>query len=256
MAKKYDLTRRAMIGKNLANARRLAGYSQSDVMREIWHETSNQRNRISEIETGRLLPDAELLSVLCQFYGVSADYVCGLSAEPEIDQTAGRVGMIYNGLQEIASESVRQMVESLSKMSASYIAAMPKPHALAMMEAAKLVWHEYTKKDNSKIKRDHPELSDAIFKMFNVVKEFERAQAINLNRYNIALEDVLQHDIIDPTHHLLVDALPLQKRYRCVTLPRKSGASQGKSKYQPSNQIPLNWPTVSDMSHEDGDSED
>lgn len=255
MAKKHDLTRRAIIGKNLANARHLAGYSQLDVMREIWSETGKQKNRISEIESGRALPDAELLSVLCQFYGVSADYVCGLSAEPEIDQTAGRVGMIYNGLKEIASESVRQMVESISKISASYIAAMPKPHALAMMDAAKLVWHEYTKKDNSKIKRDYPELNDAIFKMFNVVKEFEKAQAINLNRYNLALDEVLQHDTADPTHHLLTDALPTLKRYPCMSLPPEGGASPRKSKHKPSKQIPLNWPTVADMSREDGDGE-
>lgn len=255
MAKKYDVTRRAIIGKNLANARRLAGYSQSDVMREIWNETGNQKNRISEMESGLSLPDAELLSALCQFYGVSADYVCGFSAEPEIDQTAGRVGMIYNGLHEIASESVRQMVENLSKISARYIAAMPKPYALAMMEAAKLVWHEYTRKDNSKIKRDYPELSHAIFEMFNVVKEFEKAQAINLNRYNLALDEVLQHDTTDPTHHLLADALPPLKRYPCMSLPPEGGTSPRKSKHKPSKQIPLSWPTVADMSREDGNSE-
>jgi transcriptional regulator with XRE-family HTH domain len=247
VAKRHDLQKRALIGANLASARRLAGYSQSDVMHIVWHETTNQKNRISEMESGKSLPDAELLSELCLLYGVSADYICGISAEPEIDQTAGRVGLIYNGLSEIAASSVQQMVEGLSRLSANYIAAMPKPHALALMEAAKLVWREYTKKEHDQIKQAHPLLGHAIFMMFKVVQEFDKAQAVNLTGYNMALDAVLERQSDDPRHHLGSDAIPRLKRYPCTSLPLANQKPRNKRGRKSIRQLPLSWARVSEV---------
>ncbi|MEC7120784.1 MAG: helix-turn-helix transcriptional regulator [Pseudomonadota bacterium] len=232
-----------MLGANLAHARRLAGYSQLDVMRIIWQETGNQKNRISEIESGKSLPDAELLSDLCRLYSVSADYICGFSAEPEIDQTAGRVGMIYTGLTEIATSATQQMIESLSRLSANYIAVMPKPHTMALLDAAKTVRQKFIEEDRDKIQQQYPALSQSLFEMFKIAQEFDRSQAINLTGYETALDEVLQQHSDDPRHYLTsADAIPRQKRYPCVSLPRKDSTGQRQRRSKPDNQIALSWP--------------
>jgi transcriptional regulator with XRE-family HTH domain len=245
VAKRHDLQKRAMIGKNLAHARALAGFSQSDVMRMVWAEKNpTQKNRISEVESGKSLPDAELLSELCQLYGVSADYICGLSAEPEIDQTAGRVGMIYTGLTEIAATATQQMVENLSRISASYIAAMPKPHAMALLDAAKTVWRDYGAVPHDKIRQQYPDLSQSLFEMFKITQEFDRSQAINLTGYELALDEVLQRNSNDPRHFIATDAIPRLKRYPCTSLPSCSGRRR---KRKPTNQMQLEWPKRCDI---------
>lgn len=64
MAKKSDLQRRVLIGRKLAMARDMSQLRQEDVALEIFG--TPHKNRMSEIENGKLMPDAELLSVLCQ----------------------------------------------------------------------------------------------------------------------------------------------------------------------------------------------
>lgn len=253
MAKMHDLKKRAIIGANLAHARHLAGYSQLDVMRTIWNETGNQKNRISEIESGKSLPDAALLSELCELYGVSADYICGLSAEPEIDQTAGRIGMIYDSLHDVAAMSIQQMVESLSRLSASHISVVPQHNARALLDTAKTVWGQFTEKDHDKIKQQYPALSQAIFEMFQIAQRFDRSQAINLTGYEIALNEVLQQHSDESRHHLAPAALTRPKRYPCVSLPRKGSTGERKRRSKPYNQIALSWP---DTVGKDGDKED
>ncbi len=66
MAKKSDLQRRVLIGRKLAMARDMAQLRQEDVALEIFG--TPHKNRMSEIENGKLMPDAELLSVLKEVY--------------------------------------------------------------------------------------------------------------------------------------------------------------------------------------------
>lgn len=255
MARNYDLQKRAMLGRNLATARQLAGYSQSAVMHTIWGETGSQKNRISEIESGKTLPDVELLAELCKLYGVSADYICGLSAEPEIDQTAGRTNMIYGGLQEVATDLLEKTVEKLSRMSINYICAMPEPHAMVLLKAAKQVWHEYAGDQHDKIRLDYPALSQAIFEMYRGAQAFDNAQSVNLTRYNMALDEVLQRDSTDPEHYMVTDATPRPKRYPVMRMPQDTATGQRKGRRKPSSNTP-NWPTVADIDDENCNSED
>ena len=255
MARSYDLQKRAMLGRNLAAARQLAGYSQSAVMHKIWGETGSQKNRISEIESGKSLPDLELFTELCKLYAVSADYICGLSAEPEIDQTAGRTHMIYGGLQEVAADLLEKMVENLSRTSINYIASMPEPHAMVLLKAVKQVCQEYAGDQRDKIRLDYPALSQAIFEMGRVAQQFDKAQSINLTRYNTALDEVLQRDSTDPKHYMAADMRPRQKRYPVMRMPQDTATGQRKGRCKAINQPQLNWPTVADID-EDGNSED
>ena len=97
MAKTIEFTERDLvniriiIGANLKAARLNAGLTQTGVMNAIYG-VSNNRNRISEVETGRKkeITVTELLKFQ-ELYGQSLDYICGLSTEPEMDMLAGSV---------------------------------------------------------------------------------------------------------------------------------------------------------------------
>lgn len=91
--------------------------------------------------------------------------------------------MIYNSLHDVAAVSIQQMVESLSRLSASHISVAPQHNARALLDAAKTVWQQFNEKDHDKIKQQYPALSQAIFEMFQIAQQFERSQAINLTGY-------------------------------------------------------------------------
>lgn len=99
--KKMDSEKlRKMIGRNLAEARKMAGLSQIQVMQRVWGRDSN-KNRISEIEIGLVMPRTELVYTLCDLYKVCPSYVFGFSVEPTLDESAGRVNMLYSGLKQV-----------------------------------------------------------------------------------------------------------------------------------------------------------
>ena len=61
-----------IIGKNLKEARKNAGMSQTDVMRIVWG-VSNNRNRISEIENGKKSLSLIDLLIFQDLYSQSLD---------------------------------------------------------------------------------------------------------------------------------------------------------------------------------------
>lgn len=218
MARKQDRQQREMIGHNLARARLLSGLSQSDVMCRIWQQDNPaQRNRISEIESGSTLPDAELLLNLCMLYGVSADYVIGLSVEPEIDATAGRMGMLYNGMSEIASDLLRGVVEQLARNGAQYMAKMPKPASIGVLDTGKKVWSTY---QNHK-KGVSPELGAAIFEMAKELRMFDQSIAISMRNYEMAMTECIDRPDAHEKHLIGADlAVERIKRRPSTVLPK------------------------------------
>ena len=218
MARVQDKTRRNMIGQNLAKARTLSGLSQSDVMSKIWlKDDPKQRNRISEIESGGTLPDAELLLQLCMLYGVSADYVIGLSVEPEIDATAGRMGMMYNGMSEIASDLLKGVVEQLARNGADYIAKMPKPATMGVLATGKQVWNLY----NQHKTKVPPELGHAIFEFAKELQGLDKGIAVSMRNYEMALQDCIERPDTIEKHQTLADlSQERMKRRPCTVLPK------------------------------------
>jgi len=61
------------IGERLKDARKKAKLSQIDVS----GRTGIGNKTISDYETGKTSPDPERLRILCELYGVSADYIVG-----------------------------------------------------------------------------------------------------------------------------------------------------------------------------------
>lgn len=64
-----------MFGENLKKARKKAKLSQEKVAEEI----NTSRSNISKYENETLEPNIETLKRLCELYGVSADYIIGIT---------------------------------------------------------------------------------------------------------------------------------------------------------------------------------
>ena len=222
MSRNHDIERRRIIGKNLATARKLAGMSQSDVMLIVWgEENTRQKNRISEIENGaETLPDAELLCELCKTYGVSADYILGFSVEPEIDMTAGRFGVMYNGLYSILSDHLESVIVELSRIGAQQLANTPKPVMMGMLNAAKEV-HRLFDAHRSNIPVD---LARCIGLLGQEVRHCEQQIAVTMRHYDMAIRDIVEERPDDAERHqLLTDTnRPNRKRYPCTALPKSA----------------------------------
>ncbi len=222
MAKVQDPETRRLIGRNLAGARNTAGLSQSEVMSKIFgSKDPKQKNRISEIESGKTLPDAELLQRLCKLYSTSADYVLGFSVEPELDATAGRVGMLYNGMKEVTADLVQELTMQVSLASASFLAAMPKPHNIALVEATKKVWREFTAN-----KADMPpEMAEAIFDMWSITRECDQYLATQMRGFEMRLNDIGQRNDKEDKHQMLSDIVDKHiQRYPATVLPKHISA--------------------------------
>jgi transcriptional regulator with XRE-family HTH domain len=194
-----DKARRNMIGQNLAKARTLSGLSQSDVMSRIWlKDDPKQRNRISEIESGGTLPDAELLLQLCMLYGVSA-------------------GMMYNGMSEIAGDLLRGVVEQLARNGADYIAKMPKPATMGVLSTGKQVWNLY----NQHKTKVPPELGHAIFEFAKELQGLDKGIAVSMRNYEMALQDCIERPDTIEKHQTLADlSQERMKRRPCTVLPK------------------------------------
>lgn len=218
MAREQDIEVRRAIGKNFQNARhKIAGMTQVQVMAAIWHERNpKQKNRISEIESGQTLPDAELFQQLCKLYGVSADYILGFSVEPEIDETAGRVGHIYNGLKEIAGDVIQTFALNLATVSASFIKSMPKPHMMALLDQSKRVVRAFS--DSKGVIT--PAIETSVHELSNLVRDTERQMAVQMRGFELALTDIVDRVDIEDGHTIISDAVDTRPvRYRTSCLP-------------------------------------
>lgn len=186
MTKRSDLDKRVMIGRNLCKAREMAKMTQSTVMQIVFDEP-RQKNRICEIETGKSLPDAELLHVLCKLYGVSSDWILGFTIEPELDETAARAGMLYNGLSETLGTMLQSLTTQLSLVGVRHIQSMPKPSMLALLDAAK----KYIK--NTQVNHES-ENYIAFLELMSCVREAEKNLAIQHRNLEMSLDDIANRD--------------------------------------------------------------
>lgn len=132
---------RRLIGKNLQKARYLSGLTQIQAMQKIWNRSPKDRNtnRLSEIENGDKLPSMEVVYKLAKLYGVSLDYIVGMSTEPDADLNASKAGFLMNGMHEMANEMMRNFMPLMSR----FVATLPRTEAVHLLEAAKSVTTDY-----------------------------------------------------------------------------------------------------------------
>lgn len=146
-----ELKLQKTIGVNLKTARQqVALMSMSEVMQKVWG-ISDRKNRLSEIENGARMPSPYLLLRLCTLYGVSLDYVFGISHDIEKDLECARAGRIMQGLRETALD----MVDRIGEQLAQQVSVMPRSEALLVRDRAlSLVRYLRQQQDEANVQDD------------------------------------------------------------------------------------------------------
>lgn len=77
-----------LFGQRISELRKASGETQATLAREL----GIKKNQISEIERGNRTTSAERIALICEHYGVSADYLLGLTDDPEPKYKVKREG--------------------------------------------------------------------------------------------------------------------------------------------------------------------
>lgn len=187
-----------IVGINLAAARRNAGMSQTDVMKAIWGVSTN-RNRISEIETGK--KDLTLIDLLKfqELYGQSLDYMCGLSVEPEIDMMAGTVNHVVTQ----ARSMIDMLTDELAGAMVNHLKSICQNDYEALLGAAKDL-SDIVKSEN-KLNRASPEIVKSTSSLLSVIDYIEAKQARQAQAVNTQMIQVAERVDTQDKHRLLSD---------------------------------------------------
>lgn len=214
MAKQSDLEIRAMIGRKLALARERSGMLQHEVAIELFGIA--QKNRISEMENGKTLPDAELLQVMCSLYRVSVDWVLGFTINPELNETESVAGVLFNSVGDILSENLNALTAQMSLLCAKHISSFPKPLTLQLLDNAKTVVNQYLLDQGTNSK-----LQQVMIELIQSIKECEKDRAIQFNYLAKGLDDIFERDEGDVQERILLDLKRSRKtRFSQTTLPK------------------------------------
>lgn len=186
---------RIVIGKNLAAARRNAGMTQAEVMSKVWG-VENTRNRISEIENGK--KDLTLVDLLIfqYLYGQSLDYICGLSAEPELDMLASTVNHVVNQSRGMVEHLTQELATSLVE----HIKAISKNDHEALLEESKALCGAII---DSKL--NNPIVTERLANLMRTVRRIESKQARQAMAVETHMMQVKQRLDKEDKHIMLSD---------------------------------------------------
>lgn len=187
-----------IVGINLAAARRNAGMSQTDVMKAIWGVSTN-RNRISEIETGK--KDLTLIDLLKfqELYGQSLDYMCGLSVEPEIDMMAGTVNHVVTQ----ARSMIDMLTDELAGAMVNHLKSICQNDYEALLGTAKEL-SDIVRSEN-KLHRASPDIVKATSNLLNIIGYIEAKQERQAKAVNTQMIQVAERVDTQDKHRLLSD---------------------------------------------------
>lgn len=207
MAKRTDLEKRVLIGRKLAMARERRGLLQHEVALELFGV--EQKNRISEMEHGKTLPDAELLQVMCSMYRVSVDWVLGFTINPELNETESVAGILFNSVGDLLSENINAITAQISLLCARHITSFPKALELQLLEQSKTVAKQFLQLDREQQEKLQPVMMDLI----KIIQECEKDRAVQFNHIAKGLEDITERDEGEIQEKILQD-LKSQRKTR------------------------------------------
>lgn len=214
MAKKSNLETRALIGRKLALARERSGMLQHEVAIELFGV--EQKNRISEMENGKTLPDAELLLVMCRLYRVSVDWVLGFTINPELNETESVAGVLFNSVGDILSDNLNAVAAQVSMLCAKHIASFPKPLMIQLLENSKNAVNQYLLDQDSNEK-----LQPVMIELIQTIKACEKDRAVQFNYLAKGLDDIFERDENNVQEKILLDLKKSNKtRFAQTTLPK------------------------------------
>ncbi|MBF7683000.1 helix-turn-helix transcriptional regulator [Acinetobacter sp. B5B] len=211
--KQPEVDRKILIGRRLAKARILVKLSQSEVMNRVFCQSgktktankTSRANRISEIENGHKIPDAEILQKLCLLYGVSADWVLGFTIEPEFDRNSSRVGLLLNGVHDVTTRMIKEISQSVAEVGANYLGELPKSCHLELLDRAKIL-----------IAHNQGEISDDMAKLMTCVRECEVALAREQQGHYKQLDNMAERDTKAWQEILMLDVLQVEQKKKIL----------------------------------------
>ena len=77
--KEHFLFSKELFGQRISELRKARGETQDALAKQM----GVKKNQVSEIERGNRTTSAERIALICEHYGVSADYLLGLTDDPE-----------------------------------------------------------------------------------------------------------------------------------------------------------------------------
>ncbi|MDF2417279.1 helix-turn-helix domain-containing protein [Acinetobacter beijerinckii] len=216
MAKRTDLEKRVLIGRKLALARERRGMLQHEVAIELFGV--EQKNRISEMENGKTLPDAELLQVMCSMYRVSVDWVLGFTINPELNETESVAGVLFNSVGDILADNLNAITSQISLLCAKHINSFPKALQIQLLEQSKAAAKQFLQLDRHQQEKLKPEMMDLI----QTIQECEKERAVQFNHIAKGLEDITERDEDEIQEKILQDLKSQRKsRFTQTTLKDK-----------------------------------
>lgn len=215
-----SLEKRRLIGLNLAHARLTVNFTQAQVAVRVFDDVAKTK-KISEIERGFRLPDAELLQTLCLLYGVSSDWVLGFNEAIELDPLCGDAGVLYVKLAEQIEQTINKISLELCKVGATHIPKLPKNKFLEIVNIILEIKDIYP----NNIEQMHEKLKH-LFKLANESKNILNKQDKLLKKQ---LSGLFEQSIEYQDSHNLITSLPTEldrhKAKHMLTLNKKRGAN-------------------------------
>lgn len=101
---------RKIIGARFIEAREINGWGQTDAAMRLGYSNSTQ---LSLIERGERLPPVEIIKHAATVYGVSTDYLMGLSDEPDRDPKQAEKRAAMRQVQEMLVANAESMIETM-----------------------------------------------------------------------------------------------------------------------------------------------
>lgn len=182
-----------VIGHNLKVARKLDNKTTKEVMRAVWaaDPSSNNLNRISEIENGLTMPSPSVLVELVELYGCSLDYIYGLSPEFERDPTTGRTGLIITSMRETGLDIGDAISRALVRLADN----LPPLVGQSLLDAAKKCVHEFERCQHDLVFTSH---YAQFFEAFNELRActiaFDKQIARTLRLVDVTYDSALDRE--------------------------------------------------------------
>ena len=208
-----------VIGNNLRVARQNAGYTQSQVMDIIWDDKKS-RNRISEIENGKVTIDIYTFLLLVDLYGQSVDFILGRSCEPINDVMAATVNNVKLNLQKYLEPIFEKCTETVIE----HIKCIDKDETLELLKVSDDIGH-YTFANGVKLAQENPELYKLLHNLMNVTRKIRINEAKRERQMYAQLEAIEHRHDKEDGHLLMSDLLRKQQYTLPLPEPRSSVVS-------------------------------
>lgn len=139
---------RKVVGKRFSDARAINGWDQGQAAKMLGYQNSTQ---LSLIEQGKRLPPHKALLKASEVYGVSLDYLMGVSDEPERDPKAAERAAGMRSVRALIESSAQQQIGLLMQYLAQGVPAVNTARVLLARCEAMVNEVNSTRKLNAKL---------------------------------------------------------------------------------------------------------